>query len=170
MSVSAAASFSTHPTVTHESSRAANPFSWQIWTQDCHLGGSCTEVKYQDQLKSQTETPQSSRKSLSFSPFPKITVSSQLRPTSEDFAAHLLGWQAGHIFWLKDKQTLRVLPPRLCRAPDAAVCQGTTAKPSGGHWKPQRATAQLGGWVWGSLSVEQLVALVGKYLDLRWPD
>lgn len=40
---------------------------------------------------------------LGFPPFPNIMVSSQLGPTSEDFAAHPLGWQAGHIFWLKDK-------------------------------------------------------------------
>lgn len=43
---------------------------------------------------------------VSFPPFPNIVVSSQLGPTSEDFAVHPLELQAGHIFWLKDKRTL----------------------------------------------------------------
>lgn len=35
--------------------------------------------------------------------FPVFLNSHPLGCTSEDFAALPLGWQAGHIFWLKDK-------------------------------------------------------------------
>ena len=104
---------------------------------------------------------------LSFPPFPNITVSSQLGPTSEDFAAHPLGWQAGQIFWLKDKQTFWVLPQGFAEHLMLPFARG----PSQVIWRPLKTPESHGavGRVWGSLSVEQLVALVGQYLDLRWP-
>lgn len=59
------------------------------------------------------------------------------------------------------------LTPRLCRAPDAAVCQGTIPSHLEATGNPREP--------WGSgegLEVPLLGqpgALVGQYLDLRWP-
>lgn len=109
-------------------------------------------------MKSQTEVPQSIKKSYaqktfpSFHQFPYGLASSHLRLTSEDFAGHPLGRQAGDFSWLKDKQTLWVSPRGSAEDLLIPFPQGK---------------GNLSLRVWGRLSVEQPVALVRLYLDFR---
>ena len=128
----------------------------------------------QDPLKSQTETPKSSRKNhapkalLSFPLFPHITVSSQLGHTSEDLAAQQAGRLAGRTQLLAEGQmNPSGLTPRLRGAPDTAICPRTIPECLEATGNPESHGAVHR--VWESISVGQPVALIRQCLGFRWP-